>query len=242
MPECPGMGAPSRRARSESVTVPLDAVRWDQLPPICVATGEPTTGRWERRFGFTTGHLPVCERLIALRARRNRTAIGLLVGFALSWFAAVLAGFMAAGDPATSPFGSIAACLLGLGLITLVSGVMVLVLALGTIPVRWRMVQGDNGTYVQIRNAHPTFVDAVTADLNLNGRKSVNSARARRTRWMARASMAWALLLVLGLAALFATGHPLVAVVILICYAVLSLVVPAVIFLELQRRRFLSDR
>jgi hypothetical protein len=118
---------------------------------------------------------------------------------------------------------------------------MVLVLALGTIPVRWRMVQGDNGTYVQIRNAHPTFVDAVTADLNLNGRKSVNSARARRTRWMARASMAWALLLVLGLAALFATGHPLVAVVILICYAVLSLVVPAVILLELQRRRFLSD-
>ena len=236
------MGAPSRRARSESVTVPLDAVRWDQLPPICVATGEPTTGRWERRFGFTTGRLPVRESLIALRARRNRAAMGLLVAFGLSWFAAIMASAMAAIDPSISPLGSIAAGLYGLGLITFVSGVILLVLALGTIPVRCRMLQGDNGIYVQIRNAHPAFVEAVRADVHLDSRASVNSARARRARWLARASPAWALLLVLGLAALFATGHPLVAVVVLICYAVLSLVVPAVIFLELQRRRFLSDR
>jgi len=237
------MGAASRRARSASVTVPLDAVRWDQLPPICVATGEPTTGRWERRFGFTTGRLPVRESLIALRARRNRTAMGLLVAFGLSWFATIMASAMAAVDPSISPLGSIAAPLYGLGLITLVSGVILLVLALGTIPVRWRMLQGDNGTaYVQIRNAHPAFVDAVRAALKLDDRTSVNSARARRARWLARASLAWAVLLVFGLATLFATGHPLVAVVLLICYAVLSLVVPAVVFLELQRRRFLSDR
>src|ERR1039458_166900 len=109
MPECPGMGAPSRRARSESVTVPLDAVRWDQLPPICVATGEPTTGRWERRFGFTSGRLPARESLIAMRARRNRAAMGLLVAFGLSWFAAIMASAMAGIDPSIRPLGSIAA-------------------------------------------------------------------------------------------------------------------------------------
>jgi hypothetical protein len=236
------MAVPTGRAKSASVTVPLSALQRNELPAICVATGEPTDGRWERRFGFTTGRLPVRQSLIALRARRNRTGLALLATFLVAWLAALGADVIALGTPPTSPFGSITVWLLGVGLILLVSSATFLILAIGTIRVRWRMVQGDHGVCVQIRRAHPAFVEAVRADPRLDGGVPINSARARRARWLVRASLAWAMLLGLGLVTLFATGHPLAAVVVLISYAVVSLVVPAVAFMELQRRHSQAGR
>jgi hypothetical protein len=78
-----GLSVPSERRAT--VTIPLSTAFADGLPSVCVLTGEPTAGRWTRKFARRTAFIPVREQLIALQARRFRLAWWLLLGLAASW-------------------------------------------------------------------------------------------------------------------------------------------------------------
>ena len=66
--------------------------------------------------------------------------------------------------------------------------------------------------------------------------RPANPAVTRVRRWM-WTLLAWTFLLVSGLGALWATGHALIAIVVLISYALLTYLLPLVVVLERFRRK-----
>ncbi len=146
-----------------TVTIPLWVAVASGLPSVCVLTGEPTAGRWARKFARRTAFIPVREQLIALQARRLRLAWWLLLGLGATWGGAIAMAVIAQAVPAGSPVGPIAGVLFIAGLGCVFASIVLLLRGISTIPIRWRGFIGDDRVaYLRILDAHPAFVAALS--------------------------------------------------------------------------------
>ena len=159
------MGLPPTAEPRATVTIPLRAAVADGLPSVCVLTGEPTAGRWTRKFARSTAYIPVREQLVALQGRRLRLAWWLLLGLGASWGCAIVMALIGEAVPASSPVGPIAAVLFLAGLGCVFSSIVLLLRGVSTIPIRWRGFVGDDrAAYLRILDAHPAFVAALNCN------------------------------------------------------------------------------
>jgi hypothetical protein len=166
--------------------------------------------------------IPIREELLARYAKRTRAARTFMLGFFFAWAVAIVLAIPAGNAATSSPLGAIAAWLFLLGLLLFIGGVVVLAKRTSTIPLRWRVLVGDDGReYLRIRNPSPAFAEALTG-------RALSSSTARRPQ-LRRARRVWLLMvggvvMPLVVTVLLITGHVAVAAGVLISYAFLAMV------------------
>jgi len=160
--------ADSAASKRAPVLIPMAAAMSGDLPAVCALTGDPTTGRWIRKLGRRISiSIPIREELLADYEKRTRAARTFMLGFFLAWILAVLLAIPAANAPNTSPLGPVAAMFFVMGLPLFTIGVVLLAKMTGTIPLRWRVVIGENGArYIRIGNPSRAFVEALDTHLS----------------------------------------------------------------------------